>query len=125
MPVPPEGDVEKEIVESIKRLQQLFSAQLHIVFVNTPIEFGQDIQVKPALEALARRNHLENFTLNIFNDVTQADGIMNFTKNLEKPMVAMGTHGRRGISHLANGSVTEDVLNHINCPVATFKIKSK
>ncbi|HZY81001.1 MAG TPA: universal stress protein [Cyclobacteriaceae bacterium] len=125
MPVPPEGDVEKEIVESIKRLQQLFNAQLHIVFVNTPLEFGKDILVKPALEAFARRHHLENFTLNIFNDVTQAEGIMNFTKNLEKPMVAMGTHGRRGISHLANGSVTEDVLNHINCPVATFRIKNK
>ena len=31
----------------------------------------------------------------------------------------MGTHGRRGLSHLLLGSVAEQVLRHGPCPVLT------
>jgi len=33
----------------------------------------------------------------------------------------MGTHGRRGLSHLALGSVAEYVVRHAACPVFTVK----
>ena len=36
--------------------------------------------------------------------------------------IAMPTHGRKGISHLFNGSIGEDVVNHARIPVITFKI---
>ncbi|HEY5918523.1 MAG TPA: universal stress protein [Chryseolinea sp.] len=37
--------------------------------------------------------------------------------------MAMGTHGRKGISHIISGSLAEDVVNHIDCPVWTYAIK--
>ena len=33
----------------------------------------------------------------------------------------MGTHGRRGLSHLLSGSVTEAVLRQSRCPVMTVR----
>jgi nucleotide-binding universal stress UspA family protein len=123
-PVPLEGDGQKEVVESVKALQQFFNAKLHVLFVNTPFAFGRDLLVKPGMEAFSRRYRLDNVSLHVFNETTHAGGIINFTESLENPMVVMGTHGRRGIGHLANGSVAEDVLNHITCPIATFRIKN-
>jgi nucleotide-binding universal stress UspA family protein len=38
-------------------------------------------------------------------------------------MIAMGTHSRRGLAHLFMGSVTEDVVNHIDCPIWTYSIR--
>jgi nucleotide-binding universal stress UspA family protein len=121
-PIYPESDLE-EITMHVKALQDLFKAKLHVLFVNTPALFHRDIDVRPKLEAIAKRYLLKNYTLNIFNDVDQPSGIINFTENLKEAMVAMRTHGRRGINHLATGSVAEDVVNHIKCPVWTFKIK--
>jgi nucleotide-binding universal stress UspA family protein len=121
-PVRPEGDLE-DITMRVKALQAIFKAHLHVLYVNTPALFHRDADIKPKLEALAKRYLLKNYTLNIFNDIGEAEGIINFSNDLKEPMVAMRTHGRRGLTHLANGSVAEDVVNHIECPVWTFKIK--
>jgi nucleotide-binding universal stress UspA family protein len=32
----------------------------------------------------------------------------------------MATHGRKGLNHLMRGSVAEDVVNHIDCPIWTL-----
>jgi len=121
-PVRPEADLEN-ITMHVKALQDLFKAKLHVLFVNTPALFHRDSEIRPKLDALAKQYMLKNYTLNIFNDSLEAEGIINFTAGLKEPMVAMRTHGRRGITHLANGSVAEDVVNHIECPVWTYKIK--
>ncbi|HEV8513375.1 MAG TPA: universal stress protein [Cyclobacteriaceae bacterium] len=35
-------------------------------------------------------------------------------------MVVMSTHGRKGLAHLLSGSVTENVVNHLDCPILTY-----
>lgn len=122
-PVPPEGEVPKEIVDFVKSLQEFFDAKLQVLFVNTPYDFGRDVKVKPALAAFCRRHQLRDCTVSVFNDRTGSEGIVNFAKGFENVMVAMGTHGRHGIRVLAFGSVAEDVVNHIDCPVATLRMK--
>lgn len=77
----------------------------------------------PELEKFAKRFMLKNYTLNIFGDFAEEDGIINFSKNVKADMVVMRTHGRKGLAHLGAGSIAEDVVNHIECPIWTFKIK--
>lgn len=36
-------------------------------------------------------------------------------------LIVMATHGRKGLSHLINGSVAEDVVRKSHCPVLTVK----
>jgi nucleotide-binding universal stress UspA family protein len=40
---------------------------------------------------------------------------------LKTDAIVMGTHGRRGLSHLMSGSVAEAVLRKADCPVITVK----
>ncbi len=121
-PVRPDGDQE-EITMHVKSLQDLFKAKVHVLFVNTPALFHRDSDIRPKLEQFAKRYLLKNYTLNIYNDIGQSEGIINFSADLKDTIVAMQTHGRRGITHLATGSIAEDVVNHIECPVWTLKIK--
>lgn len=111
------------LVMKVKELQEFFNARLHVVFINTPARFRRDNETFPRLEKFAKRFMLKNYTLNIFSDVDEEEGIINFTEFINGDLVAMRTHGRKGIAHLAVGSIAEDVVNHIGCPIWTLKIK--
>ncbi len=47
--------------------------------------------------------------------------ILKHAKEEGAGAIVMGTHGRRGLSHLALGSVAEYVVRHAACPVFTVK----
>jgi nucleotide-binding universal stress UspA family protein len=52
---------------------------------------------------------------------TPADSLLRTMSETPCDLVVMGTHGRRGLSHLVNGSVAEAVLRRAPCPVLTVK----
>ncbi|NND11983.1 MAG: universal stress protein, partial [Flavobacteriaceae bacterium] len=37
-------------------------------------------------------------------------------------LISVPTHGRKGLAHFFEGSITEDIANHSKLPVMTFKI---
>lgn len=112
-----------DLVTKVKMLQDRFKATLHIVYINTPNRFKRDSLTKNQLTDFAQRFMLKDFTLNVHNDTDEESGIINFTHLINADMIAMGTHGRKGLAHILSGSVTEDVVNHVDCPIWTYTIK--
>jgi nucleotide-binding universal stress UspA family protein len=47
--------------------------------------------------------------------------IMEYAAGNEIDLIVMGTHGRRGLGHLFLGSVTEEVVRRVTCPVLTVR----
>ena len=37
-------------------------------------------------------------------------------------LIGITTHGRRGLAHFFNSSISEDIANHADMPVVTFKV---
>jgi nucleotide-binding universal stress UspA family protein len=122
MPISPDFDQE-DLTMEVKEMQSFFGAALHILYVNTPARFRTDSQIKASMKDFAKRFMLKNYTLNIYNDLSEEDGIKNFSREAKADIIAMRTHGRRGIAHLASGSIAEDVVNHIDCAIWTFVVK--
>lgn len=48
-----------------------------------------------------------------------ADAIREVAERDHADLIVMGTHGRRGVSHLLLGSVAEQMMRHAPCPVLT------
>jgi nucleotide-binding universal stress UspA family protein len=103
----------------VKLLQNFFKAKLHILYVNTPSNFISDRYTEPQGLEFVKQNKFKNCTLHIYNDVDEEDGIVHFSSRFKSKLVAMTTHGRKGLGHLLSGSVAEDVVNHIDCPIWT------
>lgn len=122
LPTSPDAELEKLTME-VKEMQSFFGATLHVLYVNTPARFRTDGQIKASMKDFAKRFMLKNYTLNIYNDITEEEGIKNFSREVKADIIAMRTHGRRGIAHLASGSIAEDVVNHIDCAIWTFVVK--
>ena len=113
---------QEDLTLQVKALQSFFKATLHILFVNTPSSFKRDMEIKPQMKAFAKRFMLKGYTLNVWNDFSEEEGLKNFVIETKADFIAMATHGRRGLNHLMSGSIAEDAVNHINCPIWTLKI---
>lgn len=97
-------------------------AKLHLLYINTPGEFTTTEDAETMMRKFVTGLENVNYTLNIYNDVSVEKGILNFAKNTKAHLIGMSTHGRKGLSHFFNGSISEDLVNHANMPVITFKI---
>lgn len=118
--LPTKIDASKKLIASIKVLQSLLKAHLHLLYINTPSNFVADRHTEPKLIEFARQNQLKNCSIHIYNDIDEEAGIINFSAKFKNRMIAMATHGRTGINRLMTGSITEDVVNHIDCPIWTI-----
>jgi nucleotide-binding universal stress UspA family protein len=117
---------EEEIFSRIVRTtQELFDSTVHLVRINTPGNFQRDAVVKKYMEDFAKKLKLKNYTLNIFNDLSEEEGIIYFADSIDADLIAMATHGRTGFAHVLAGSIAEDVVSHAKRPVLTFVTKRK
>ena len=115
-------DKMQDFTMKVKALQAFFKAKLHVVYINTPTNFTSDTITLARLKAFAKRFMFKDFTLNIFNHQFEEEGILEFAKIVEGDLVAVGTHGRKGISHLINGSLAENIVNHSKSAIWTYNL---
>lgn len=105
-----------------QKFAKTVGAKMHLLFINTPSDFKTNKEAIKIMNNFVKGMGAENYTLNVYNDTSVEKGIMNFAKESKAQLIGMSTHGRKGISHFFNGSISEDMVNHANMPVITFKI---
>ena len=111
------------VVENLLKLHHLLGATLHLVKINTPVNFQSNQVMKREMDDFVEKYTLRDFTVNLYSDFTEEDGITHFSEERDADMIALGTHGRTGLMHLLSGSIAEDVVNHAKRPVWTCRIK--
>ncbi len=114
---------QEDLVMKVKVLQNFFKAHLHIVWINTPLNFSNDSDTHAKLEDFAKRFMLKNYSLHIYNYTDSEEGIIHFADDIDADMIAMGTHGRRGLAHLFIGSLAESIVNHSKYLIWTSVLK--
>ena len=101
---------------------QGFGAHLHLVNINTPNNFKSTQVTEQTMTDFLAGVDTSSITTHIYNDVNVEKGILHFAKSIDADLIGMSTHGRKGLSHFFNGSISEDLVNHAKRPVITFKI---
>ena len=114
---------EDHVATHLKNMQNFLDAKLHLVKVDTPGNFESSRTIKKRIQDFVQRHKLENYTIEIYNESTEEDGIIFFAEDIDADMIALATRGRTGIRHLLSGSIAEDVVNHAQRPVWTCKVK--
>ncbi|HCW06134.1 MAG TPA: universal stress protein [Cytophagales bacterium] len=110
----------------IKSTQRYYDSTIHLVRINTPGDFQPDRTVKDMMLKFAKKLGIKNYTINVYNDVSEETGIIYFADSINADMIAMATHGRTGFAHVIAGSIAEDVVGRSSkSPVLTFVVKKK
>lgn len=120
-----ETEAQEDLVMKVKALQHFFDAHLHIVWINTPLNFTSDSVTRKRLEQFAKRYQFKNYTISTYSHVDPEGGIIEFAKSVDGTLIAMGTHSRKGFSHMMHGSLTESLVNHTNMLVWSYTMKGE
>lgn len=119
---------EESVPTFLKMLKTLniFNVKKHILYVNLP---NEDFKTTPEMDALAYNflmkaegNADRLINVNFVCARTIEEGILTFSNAIGADLITTATHGRKGLSHIFSGSISEDLSNHSSLPLMTFKI---
>ncbi len=119
------SDFSNEIKEPFAKVVEFantFDMELDLVYINTPNDFKSTHVAEKLMHEFAAGFNINNLDTYIYNDVNVEKGILHFANSINADMIGMCTHGRQGLAHFFNGSISEDLVNHAVRPVVTFKI---
>src|SRR5690606_28991851 len=117
------AEAKKPFLEAVKFVKKV-GAKMHLVYVNTTNSFLTTMQAEEMMANFIAETkpRLAGLQTNLYNDISVETGILNFSQSVNADLIGMGTHGRKGLAHFFNGSISEDLVNHAKRPVITFKI---
>ncbi|PWK17233.1 universal stress protein [Xanthomarina spongicola] len=108
------------------KLFKALNAKLHLLYVNLPsdrFKSTNEIDEIVATFLMTADGNLDNLQhINFVSDYTVEKGVLNFANKIGADLIAVATHGRTGIAHFFEGSISEDIANHAILPVMTFKL---
>ena len=119
------SDFSDEVSQTFKKAEEFtnkFGAHIHLLSVITPKNFKSTAVAEKIMNDFTSKFQINNYSTHIYNDVNVEKGILNFANKIDADLIGMSTHGRRGLAHFFNGSISEDLVNHAARPVVTFKI---
>ncbi|WP_103069404.1 universal stress protein [Aquimarina sediminis] len=123
-------DFKIENVRAYHNAVQLFDSlgtNLHLLYINLP---GEQFRSSDQMEERVREFLFKADSGNLdmydkvvyYSDYSVETGVFNYSNKINADIIAIPTHGRRGLAHFFNGSIGEDIANHAHKPVVTFKI---
>ncbi len=108
------------------KLLATFGSEMHLLYVNVPGEkFKSSSEMEKTMTDFlhsADGNLNRMNAVNYISEVSVERGILVFAKKIDADLIVIPTHGRKGLAHFFEGSISEDLANHSDLPVMTFKI---
>lgn len=110
-------------------------ASIDVLHVLEPVTYGLDFTLSLAKERSRQRKTLTRRLEDLSSALSATgvsvtchlrggvpvDTILDDVRSLKIDLVVMGTHGRRGLSHMMAGSVAEAVLRRATCAILTVR----
>lgn len=113
-------------IDFLKTLLDCFEyPALHLLFVNTLSHFVPGRESQQRMETFASQHGLSGCSFNQQDDFEVEAGLLDFASSKKADLIVLGTHGRRGLRHLLQGSIAEDVVNHASVAVLTLPLRSE
>ena len=122
-------DFSEDSIKSYLNAMSLFNkmnSKVYLVYVNLPNDrFRSTLEIEKRVVNFFTKadGNLDKMKdVHYVSDYSVEDGVLTFSNTIGADLIALPTHGKKGLAHFFEGSVGEDVANHSTLPVLTFKI---
>ena len=102
-------------LDKLKILVDNFNSKVHFLYV---MDDGVDTdEAIDKLKKIAGKNGFSNYTINTVDNSNPEDAIKRYSNRRSADMLAVFSHGKKGLKELIFGSVTNDLINNVKIPV--------
>ena len=129
------SDCSMDALEYAAVVARQAKASIDLLHVLEPVTYGLDFALSHAQDRLQQREMLTKGLEDLSSALSgigitvkchmrggvPVDTILDDVRSLQIDLVIMGTHGRRGLSHIMAGSVAEAVLRRATCAILTVR----
>ncbi|MGK0412297.1 MAG: nucleotide-binding universal stress UspA family protein [Polaribacter sp.] len=122
-------DFSEESITGFKKVLNsldFFNARKHLLYVNLP---NENFKTTPEMDFLANNFLMQAegnidrlINVNFICAKSVEEGILTFSDVIGADLITLITNGRKGLSHVFSGSISEDISNHSSLPIMTFKL---
>lgn len=109
-----------ELIPKFIDFAQLFNAELKLVYINSPAYFESTKDTLVRIGEVADKYGFKLDEVTIYNDFNIEDGIIHYARMIDGDMIAMATHGFKGLKKLISDNITETIVNHAKRPVLSI-----
>ena len=111
----------KEVFAKFLNFANHFKSEVHLLKVTTPSNFQSTHDAKESVKSFIKEFTLPKYSINIYNDATIENGILNFSREIDADLIALSTSARSGLAHLFTASVTKSLSKKALKPILTIK----
>lgn len=116
--------IPSRLVKAIHKHTASMNADLHLLYVNTALDFQSDNQIRKLYKEFIASHDFDKHTFAVNNAFSEEKGIFDYASLITADLIIMPTHGRTGLADFLSTSVTTDVVNHSHISVLTFNINN-
>lgn len=114
-------DNEENVMVQLKKIQELFQSTIHLVYINTPVNFYNTRRIQEMKDAFVAKYELKEYQFTIYDDYTAATGIGHFSDDIDADVIAIASHHFGDLLDQATSAhVTDVVVDETKRPVLAF-----
>ncbi len=108
----------------INQMAKLFKSKIHLLKINTMDQFSRTIDDRRKMEDFNKKNG-GKFVTALYNDYMKEEGILNYSREVKADLIAIGTHGKKGLRRFFSEDVSEGIVRLSHIPILVVNLKKK
>jgi nucleotide-binding universal stress UspA family protein len=106
----------------VKDFAAIFKAKITLLKINTMDQFSRTIDDKESILKFNKKFGGKYESV-VYNDYMKETGILNYLNSSNADMVAMGTHGKRGLKRFFSEDVSGGIIRLAHRPILILNLK--
>lgn len=96
---------------------RFLEAEVLALYVNVPGRFNETDGIEENMETFMKPFKAANCSIHYYDALTVERGILQFAARSKAGLIAVATHGDKGLLNLFSNSITEKLVNHSERPL--------
>lgn len=113
-----------KVFGTVKDFAKIFDSEIHLLKVNIMEQFRRTRDNKELFDKF-NKHFKSNYRTSIYDDYTKEEGINNYCLENNADMIAIGTHGKKGLMRFYKSNVSEGMVRLTHRPILVVNFKSR
>ncbi|HMQ99069.1 MAG TPA: universal stress protein [Ignavibacteria bacterium] len=108
----------------VKEFGKINSSEIHLLKINTMDQFSRTIDDRRKINDFSRK-YGGKYVVSLYNDYMKEEGILNYANEVKADLIAIGTHGKRGLRRFFSEDVSEGIVRLSHIPILIVNLKKQ